>query len=124
MSSANIQAKVKAGLANAAAATGSANAELVYLVSTTKSGGNTPLDPPVISESKVLLLNAIFTSYALNLVGGNIQAGDRKLICDNDVEISVGDIIEQGTTRYLVVDLGVTAPTSDVLVYFPQCRVQ
>lgn len=124
MGSANIQAKIKKGLAKATSKTGSSSSELVYLVQKTNSGGNTPIDPPVITTNDVLLVNAIFKNYNQSLVGGNIQVGDRQLVCDNSVVISVGDIIKQGSTNYIVIDLGQSAPTSDVLVYTPQVRVQ
>jgi len=71
-----------------------------------------------------LLVNAIFKNYDQSLIGGNIQAGDRQLVCDNTVVIEVGDTIKQGTTNYIVIDLGQAAPTSDVLVYTPQVRVK
>lgn len=124
MGSANIQAKIKKGLAKAVVKTGSSNSELVYLVQKTNTGGNTPIDPPVTTETLVELVNAIFKNYDTNLIGGNIVAGDRMLVSDNTVLISVGDIIRQGTTNYIVIDLGNAAPTSDVLAYFPQIRVQ
>ena len=124
MGSANIQAKIKKGLAKAINKTGSTTSELVYLVQETNTGGNTPIDPPVISTNDVLLVNAIFKNYDQSLIGGNIQAGDRQLVCDNTVVIKVGDTIKQGTTNYIVIDLGQAAPTSDVLVYMPQVRVQ
>lgn len=124
MGSANIQAKIKKGLAKAVDKTGSANSELVYLVQKTNTGGNTPIDPPVTTETLIELVNAIFKNYDTSLIGGNIVAGDRMLVSDNTVLISVGDIIRQGTTNYVVIDLGKAAPTSDVLAYFPQVRVQ
>ena len=124
MGSANIQAKIKKGLAKTVNKTGSSNSEIVYLVQKTNTGGNTPIDPPVTTETLVELVNAIFKNYDTSLIGGNIVAGDRKLVSDNTVLISVGDIIRQGTTNYIVIDLGEAAPTSDVLVYTPQVRVQ
>ena len=124
MSSANIQAKIKKGLAKAVNKTGSTNSELVYLAQETNAGGNTPIDPPVITTNDALLVNAIFKNYDQSLIGGNIQAGDRQLVCDNTVVIKVGDTIKQGTTNYTVISLGQSAPTSDVLVYMPQVRVK
>ena len=124
MGSANIQAKIKRGLAKAINKTGSTSSELVYLVQKTNTGGNTPIDPPVIAETDTLLVNAIFKNYDQSLIGGNIQAGDRQLVCDDTVQISVGNTIKQGSTNYIVIDLGQSSPTSDVLVYMPQVRVQ
>ena len=124
MGSANIQAKNKKGLAKAINKTGSASSEKVFLIKMVNTGGNTPINPPVINEVPVELVNAIFKEYNQSLIGGNIIAGDRQLVSDNTVAISVGDTIEQGTTRYNVIDLGRSAPTSDVLVYMPQVRVK
>lgn len=124
MGSANIQAKIRKGLAKAINKTGSASSEKVFLIQMINTGGNTPINPPVVTETPIELVNAIFKEYNQSLIGGNIVAGDRQLVCDNTVVISVGDTIEQGTTRYTVIDLGQAAPTSDVLVYMPQVRVK
>ena len=82
MSSANIQAKIKKGLAKAVNKTGSSSSELVYLVQTTVITPGSPVSLPV------------------------------------------GDIIKQGVTNYIVIDLGESSPTSDVLNYNPQVREQ
>ncbi|HHZ97788.1 MAG TPA: hypothetical protein EYN67_20105 [Flavobacteriales bacterium] len=124
MGSANIQAKIKKGLAKAINKTGSTTSEKVFLIQMINTGGNTPIDPPVITENPVELKNAIFKNYDKSLIGGNIIAGDRQLVCDNVNIISAGDTLEQGSTRYTVIDLGEIAPTSDVLVYMPQVRVK
>ena len=125
MGSANIQAKIKKGLAKAINKTGSASSEKVFLIQIIITGGTTPLDPITSeTENPVELVNAIFKEYNQSLIGGNIVAGDRQLVSDNTVVISVGDTIEQGSTRYTVIDLGQAAPTSDVLVYMPQVRVK
>ena len=124
MGSANIRAKIKKGLAKAINKTGSSSSEKVFLIQTTNTGGNTPIDLPVITETPVELVNAIFKDYDQSLIGGNIIAGDRQLVSDNTVVITVGDTIRQGTTNYTVIDLGQSSPTSDVLVYMPQVRVK
>lgn len=125
MGSSNIQAKIKAGLAKAVAATGSENSELVFIVQKTKTGGgNDPINPPVFSEVDVLLKNAIFKSYDIRLINGSIKAGDRQLVADGDVEITEGAIIKQGTAKYVVINNGIAAPTSDVLNYVAQVRLQ
>ena len=124
MSSASIRAKIQSGLSKAVVATGGANVEKVYLITRTNTGGNSPLNPPVISESQTELVNAIFKSYSKNLIGGNIQSGDRELLSDHAVEVLPGSIIRQGTTEYIVIPSDVVAPTSDVLMYKSQCRVQ
>ena len=123
MGSANIQAKVKAGLAKAINKTGSSSSEKVYIVK--ESGGNNdPLNPVTPTTTTTELIDAIFTEYDINLIGGNIQAGDRNLVSNSDVVVSLGDIITQGTTKYIVVSVDNKAPTSDVLVYISQVRVQ
>lgn len=125
MGAANIQAKIKRGLAKAINKTGSASSDKVFLVSSVQTGGgNTPIDPPVFTDTNVELVNAIFKEYSQELLGGNIVAGDRQLVCDNAVEIKVGDTIIQGSINYVVISLGQSAPTSDVLVYTPQLRVK
>ncbi len=76
--------------------------------------------PPVL----VLLVNAIFKSYEQSLTDTSIKAGDRQLVSDHTTKIKTNDIIRQGATNYIVVDVDVSAPTSDVLNYISQVRVQ
>lgn len=123
MSSASIQAKIKKGLAKAQSKTGSGNSDIVYLVKTTVTAG-TPLAPGVSTTVKTELKNAIFKSYDAKLVDINILAGDRQLVCDNVTVVKQGDIIEQGASKYLVVDVDIKAPTSDVLAYILQLRLK
>lgn len=123
MSSASIQAKIKKGLAKAQSKTGSSNSDIVYLIKTTTTAG-TPLAPGVSTTVKTELKNAIFKNYDAKLVDINILAGDRQLVCDNVTAIKQGDIIEQGASKYLVVDVDIKAPTSDVLAYIPQLRLK
>lgn len=124
MGSANIQAKIKKGLAKAINKTGSASSELVYVERIVLSGGNSPIDPPVRTPTNTLLVDAIFTSYDKSLIDGNIKAGDRKLVANGDVEILMGERIIQGSTNYIVINVDKKAPTSDVLAYIAQVRVQ
>ncbi len=122
MGSSNIQAKIQRGLAKAVNKTGSSASEEVYLVS--KSGGGDPLNPQPETETLVLLVNAIFKSYEQSLTDTSIKAGDRQLVSDHTTKIKTNDIIRQGATNYIVVDVDVSAPTSDVLNYISQVRVQ
>jgi hypothetical protein len=122
MGSSNIRAKIKRGLAKAVNRTGSSDSERIYLV--TRSGGGTPVNPTSVIEIKTLLVNAIFKNYEQGLTDSSIKAGDRQLVANNDVKIKTNDIIEQGSTRYIVIDVDEVAPTSDVLAYFCQVRVQ
>ena len=123
MSAANIQAKIKKGLAKAVAKTGSANSDKVYLVSKSTTAGN-PLSPGVTTSTSTELTNAVFIDYDATMFNINILAGDRKLVCDNAVIIKQGDEITQGSDSYIVISLGINAPTSDVLSYSPQVRLK
>ena len=123
MASSDIQAKIKAGLAKAVIKTGSSSSEKVYIVK--ESGGsNDPLNPVTPTSQTLELVNAIFTEYDTNSIDGNIQAGDRKLVSNNDVAVVIGETIKQGSTNYIVIDVDTKAPTSDVLAYISQVRVQ
>ena len=123
MGSANIQAKIKRGLAKAINKTGSSSSEKVYIIK--ESGGNNdPLNPVTPTAQTLELVNAIFTEYDTNSIDGNIQAGDRKLVSNNDVPVVIGETITQGSTSYIVIDVDTKAPTSDVLAYISQVRVQ
>ena len=124
MTSAYIQGRIKRGLAKAINKTGSPSIEKVYLMQKTVVGGDTPLDTPTVTVTPVLLVDAIFKSYDKELIGGNIVAGDRELVSNNDVEIQTGDIIKQGNDDFIVIDVDVKAPTSDVLCYIAQVRQQ
>ena len=123
MSAAAIQSKIKAGLAKAVGKVGSATVDKVYIV--VNSGGSSdPLNPIAPTETDTELVNAIFTAYDINLVGGNIQNGDRMLITDNIVYIPVGATIKQGSTKYIVISVEPVAPTSEALLYKSQLRVK
>lgn len=124
MGSANLQAKIKKGLARAINKTGSASSELVYLVRKTQTGGTNPLNPPTETSTDVLLVDAIFKEYDTSMFDGTILKGDRMLVSNNDVVITTGNEIRQGSITYRVVDVEIKAPTSDVLVYFSQLRVK
>jgi len=123
MSSASIRAKVDRGMGKAVNATGSTSSEKVYLLS--ESGGNNdPLNPVAPTTIEIELVNAMFKSYNINLIGANIQSGDRELISNSKVVIPTGATIKQGTTNYVVIGPSPTAPTSDVLLYKSQMRVK
>lgn len=123
MSSSQIQARIKAGLARAVIKTGSATSEKVFIIK--ESGGNNdPLNPVTPTSQTIELVDAIFTEYDTNSIDGNIQAGDRKLVSNNDVAVVIGETITQGSTSYIVIDVDTKAPTSDVLAYISQVRVQ
>ena len=123
MGAVNIQAKIKKGLAKAVAKTGSVNSDKVYLVTRSTTAGN-PLSPGVTTSTSVELTNAVFIDYDATMFNVNILAGDRKLVCDNVTIIKQGDEITQGSVSYIVISLGINAPTSDVLSYSPQVRLK
>ncbi len=123
MSSSQIQKRIKAGLKRAQKKTGSTTADKVYLVSKVTTAG-TPLAPGTTTSTNIELVNATFTEYDTNSIDGSIQAGDRKLVSNNDVAIVVNERIIQGSTTYIVIGVDTKAPTSDVLAYISQVRVQ
>lgn len=113
MSGADIQAKVKAGLAKATAAVGSG--ELVYLVKKTSTGG-TPLAPATVTTEEFLLENAIFKSINVNQFSDSaVVDGDRYLIASSDVEVSVNDIIRQGDDYMIVISTKSPKPSGVLL---------
>ena len=123
MSSANIQAKVKAGLAKANKAVGSSSSEKIYVVKETITGGG-PLGGGTSTSVSTLLTNAVFKSFDAKLFGGTMIAGDRVLVCDNATVIKQGDTIQEGTAKYIVINIDIKAPTSDVLAYILQVRLK
>jgi len=122
MSSSSIRSRVKAGLAKAVVRTGSTSVDKVYLVSIENSG--TALTIGESTESLTLLPNAIFTNYNIELSGSSRHTGDRLLISDSSVNISLGDTIRQGSTDYTAVGVSPVSPTSDNLLYKTQVRVK
>ena len=123
MPASNIQAKVKAGLAKAIAATGSNSSDAVYFVSESSTAG-TPLSPGTAGSSRILLTNAVFKSYNAKMFNDTILAGDRMLVCDNVTPIKQGDKIQQGDSFYIVINVDIKAPASDVLAYIAQVRLK
>ena len=123
MGSAQIQKKIKSGLARAQKKTGSTSSEKVYLVKTATTA-TSPISGGVTTTTTTELVNAIFIDYDARVFDINILAGDRKLVCDNANIITQGDEITQGSLTYIVVNTSIVAPTSDVLVYMPQVRLK
>ena len=121
MSSASIQARVKAGLAKAAAATGSTASVDIFRVVRTQTG--TPLNP-ASTEVSTLLPEAIFKSYKKGLTDVSIQTGDRQLVSNSDNVITVNDTIRQGTSNYMVVAVDDKSPRGEPLNYKSQVRQQ
>jgi hypothetical protein len=123
MSAASIQAKVKAGLAKANKAVGSSTSEKIYVIKETIVGGG-PLGGGTASSVPTLLPNSFFKSYDASLFGGTMLAGDRLLVSDNVTSINQGDTIQEGTAKYIVINIDIKAPTSDVLAYISQVRLK
>lgn len=125
MSSSDLRAKIKSGLAKAILATGSDTSDLIYKVSKSKTLSNSPLSPESSAETLILLPNALIKSYISSLVDGErIIAGDKQLVSDSDTQIKEGDVIRQGSTDFTVVFVETKAPTSDVLLYISQIRAK
>jgi hypothetical protein len=123
MSAASIIANIKKGLGNAAAATGSAISDKVYLVKSVTVGGG-PLGGGTTTNTTTLLPNASFKSFDSKLFGGTMLAGDRVLVSDNVTAITQGDTIQQGASFYIVVSVDIKAPQSEVLAYISQVRLK
>jgi hypothetical protein len=123
MSAASIQANLKAGLAKAKKAVGSSSSEKIYVIKETIVGGG-PLGGGTTSSVTTLLPNAFFKSYDASLFGGTMLAGDRVLVSDNVTAIIQGDTIQEGTVFYIVINIDIKAPTSDVLAYIAQVRLK
>lgn len=123
MSSSQIRSRIQKGLKRAQAKTGSASSDKVFVVKKVTTAG-TPIAPGTTTETSIELVNAIFIDYDAKMFDINILAGDRKLVCDNVTEVEQGDEITQGSLTYIVISIGVIAPTSDVLAYMPQVRLK
>ena len=117
MSGADIQAKVKRGLAKAVDKTGSG--DLVYVKKVTVTGGGTsPIDPPTTATENVLLVDAIFKSIDLNQMDNTlVQRGDREMVSNADVELNVNDEITQGARKMYIVSVDRKEPAGVVLSY-------
>lgn len=121
MGSADIQAKIKRGLAKAVSKTGSLSSDKIYLVSETRTGGD-GVTPPTITSTDILLVNAVFKSYDASMIDTEILTGDRMLVSDNSVAIKQGDKIKEGSKEYVVISVDIKSPTSDRLAYISQVR--
>ena len=123
MSSSELSQDVKDLLAEAINLAGSITSEKIYVIKETVTGGG-PLGGGTTSSTTILLPNATFKSYDAKLFGGTMLAGDRVLVCDNATVINQGDTIQEGTVFYIVINIDIKAPTSDVLAYIAQVRLK
>jgi hypothetical protein len=123
MSSSELRQDVKDLLAEAISLAGSITSEKIYVIKETITGGG-PLGGGTTSSVTTLLPNAVFKSYDAKLFGGTILAGDRMLVSDNVTAINQGDTIQEGAVFYIVINIDIKAPTSDVLAYISQVRLK
>ena len=123
MSSLELSQEVKNLLAEAQKLAGSSTSEKIYVIKETITGGGS-LGGGTTSSTTTLLTNAVFKSYDAKLFGDTILAGDRMLVCDNATVINQGDTIQEGTVFYIVINIDIKAPTSDVLAYIAQVRLK
>jgi hypothetical protein len=123
MSSSELRQDVKDLLAEATELAGSSTSEKIYVIKETITGGG-PLGGGTTASTTTLLPNAVFKSYDAKLFGDTILAGDRMLVSDNVTAINQGDTIQEGTVFYIVINIDIKAPTSDVLAYIAQVRLK
>jgi hypothetical protein len=123
MSSLELSQDVKNLLADAQKLAGSSTSEKIYVIKETITGGS-PLGGGTTTSTTTLLPNAVFKSYDAKLFGDTILAGDRMLVCDNATVINQGETIQEGTAKYIVINIDIKAPTSDVLAYILQVRLK
>ena len=123
MSSSELIQDVKSLLADAQNLAGSSASEKIYVIKETITGGG-PLGGGTTSSTTILLPNAMFKSFDAKLFSGAYLAGDRVLVCDNATVINQGDTIQEGTVFYIVINIDIKAPTSDVLAYILQVRLK
>jgi hypothetical protein len=123
MSSYELSQDVKDLLAEAISLAGSSTSEKIYVIKETVTGGG-PLGGGTTLTVTTLLPNATFKSYDAKLFGGTMLAGDRVLVSDNVTAINQGDTIQEGTVFYIVINIDIKAPTSDVLAYIAQVRLK
>ena len=114
MGGASVAAKVKKGLRKANAATGE-NPNPIYKEVKVLTGGD-GITPPTETITDGPLVDAIFQSYdQKNIDGTLIQAGDRLIVCNGDVELAANDFIKEAGVRYMVVTSEVIKPAGVVL---------
>jgi hypothetical protein len=123
MSSSELRQDVKDLLAEAISLAGSITSEKIYVIKETITGGG-PLGGGTTSSVTTLLTNAVFKSYDAKIFGDTILAGDRMLVSDNATAINQGDTIQEGAVFYIVINIDIKAPTSDVLAYIAQVRLK
>ena len=79
---------------------------------------------PKISVAVKSFVRTVFKSFDKSIDGTNVLAGDRVLVSDNTVIVKTGDTIKQGADKYVIIDVEVKAPASEVLAYISQVRLK
>ena len=123
MAGADIVGKVKRGLLKATVKTGDGTST-VYLNSKSYTAGD-PINPPVVTITPVLLVDAIVKNYSRNLIDNDlIQSGDKMLVSNGDISISQNDEINVNGNIYIVINVDVKEPSNVPLAYISQLRSQ
>ena len=123
MSGADIQSRIKAGLARANVKTGNGT-NLIILNQKSTTAGN-PVNPGVTTVTQITLIDAILTSYTGSQIDNDlIVKGDKKLISNSDTLITVNDEIIVNGVKHIVVDTDAKNPSNVPLVYISQLRRQ
>jgi len=87
--------------------------------------GGDGITPPTETITTVQLVDAIFKSYNQNAIDGtSVKAGDRQLVSNGDIAIEYGNIITEGSDRWLVVSADNKTPAGIPLAYIAQVRKQ
>lgn len=123
MAGIDINKKVKKGLKKANAATGE-NPYPIYKEVKEITGGDF-ITPPSETITDVQLVDAIFQSYDQKAIDGTtIKAGDRRIVCNGDVPLDMGDIIKENNIRYMVQNVENITPAGIPLAFKAQVRRQ
>ena len=123
MAGVDIANKVKGGLRKAQVKTGDGSA-LIYLNKKVRTAGD-PINPPTETVTPILLVDAMIQSYDRKLIDNDlIRGGDKKLVCNGDVDIVQNDEIDVNGVIHAVIDVDVKKPANVPLAYIAQLRKQ
>ena len=87
--------------------------------------GGDGITPPSTTIDLVELVNAIFSNYAQKAIDGtSILAGDRRIVCNGDVLLVNGDIIREGSVKYMVFNAEEITPAGVTLAVKATARRQ
>lgn len=92
------------------------NNPVTYHVKATVSGGNSPIDQPVVTTEDVPM-NAVFTSVLNTLIDGIIvKKGDMSVVATYDGDINPGDTIKRDGKEYIVIPSDPVEPYGQSIV--------